>query len=60
MQLGLRYSGGMRQPPKWTEFPKYPVTAGIGLLAIGVTIAWWAKFDISPLIESPMVRRGEV
>jgi membrane associated rhomboid family serine protease len=50
----------MRQPPKWTEFPKYPVTAGIGLLAIGVTIAWWAKFDISPLIESPMVRRGEI
>ena len=50
----------MRQPPKWTEFPKYPVTAGIGLLAIGVTIAWWTKFDISPLIESPMVRRGEI
>jgi membrane associated rhomboid family serine protease len=50
----------MRQPPKWTEFVKYPVTAGTGLLAIGVTLAWWAKVDISPLLESPMVRRGEI
>lgn len=50
----------MRQPPKWTEFLKYPVTAGTGLLAIGVTLAWWAKMDVTPLLESPMVRRGEV
>lgn len=50
----------MRQPPKWTEFIKYPVTAGTALLAIGVTLAWWAKLDISPLIESPMVRKGEI
>jgi membrane associated rhomboid family serine protease len=50
----------MRQPPKLTQFHRYPVTAGIGLLAIGVTIAWWTKFDISSLIENPMVRRGEV
>jgi membrane associated rhomboid family serine protease len=50
----------MRQPPKWTEFIKYPVTAGTGLLAIGVTLAWWAKIDVTPLLESPMVRRGEV
>jgi len=50
----------MRQPPKWTEFLKYPVTAGTGLLAIGVTLAWWAKIDVTPLLESLMVRRGEV
>lgn len=50
----------MRQPPKWTEFIKYPVTAGTGLLAMGVTLAWWAKIDVSPLFESPMVRNGEV
>jgi membrane associated rhomboid family serine protease len=59
-QLWLRYSDRMRQPPKWTEFIKYPVTAGTGLLAIGVTLAWWAKLDVSPLFESAMVRRGEV
>lgn len=50
----------MRQPPKWTKFPKYPVTVGTGLLAIGVTVAWWAKMDISPLMEDAMIRRGEV
>src|ERR1041385_1984846 len=50
----------MRQPPKWTEFIKYPVTAGTGLLATGVTLAWWAKIDVSPLFESPLVRSGEV
>jgi membrane associated rhomboid family serine protease/Tfp pilus assembly protein PilF len=50
----------MRQAPKWTEFPKYPVTVGTGLLAIGVTVAWWAKMDISPLLEDAMIRRGEL
>jgi membrane associated rhomboid family serine protease len=50
----------MRQPPKWTEFLKYPVIAGTGLLAVGVTLAWWVKIDVSPLIESAMVRRGEL
>lgn len=50
----------MRQPPKWTEFPKYPVTVGTGLLAIGVTVAWWAKMDVSSLMEDAMIRRGEL
>lgn len=50
----------MRRAPKWTEFPKYPVTAGTAALAIGVTVAWWAKVDISPLFETAMIRRGEV
>jgi membrane associated rhomboid family serine protease len=59
--LSLRYSvSTMRQAPKWTEFPKYPVTVGTGLLAIGVTVAWWAKMDISPLLEDAMIRRGEL
>ena len=50
----------MRRPPKISEFPRYPVIAGTSLLAIGVTIAWWAKVDISPLFENALIRRGEL
>src|ERR1041385_9015799 len=50
----------MRQPPKWTEFIKYPVTDGTGLLSTVVTLEGWAKIDVSPLFESPVVRSGEV
>jgi membrane associated rhomboid family serine protease/TPR repeat protein len=50
----------MRKPPKWTELSKYPVTAGTALLAIGVTVAWWAQMDVSPLVEGAMIRRGEL
>ena len=50
----------MRKAPSLTEFYRYPVTAGTALIAIGVTLAWWAKVDISPLIESPMIRHGQV
>ena len=34
--------------------------AGIAILAIGVTIAWWSKVDISPLFATAMIRRGEL
>jgi membrane associated rhomboid family serine protease len=50
----------MLRPPKWTEFARYPVIAGTAILAIGITIAWWSKVDISPLFESAMIRRGEL
>ena len=30
------------------------------MLAVGVTVAWWAKVDISPLFETAMIRRGEL
>jgi membrane associated rhomboid family serine protease len=50
----------MRPPPKLAEFPRYPVVAGTALLAVGVTLAWWAKIDISPLFETAMIRRGEL
>lgn len=30
------------------------------MLAIGVTLAWWAKIDISPLFDTAMIRRGEL
>ncbi|MGO9863214.1 MAG: rhomboid family intramembrane serine protease [Terriglobales bacterium] len=49
----------MRPTPRLSEFPRYPITAGIALLAIGVTVAWWAKVDVSPLFETAMIRRGE-
>ena len=50
----------MRPAPKLTEIPRYPVVAGIALLAVAVTVAWWAKMDISPLFETAMIRRGEL
>ena len=50
----------MRRAPKLSEFPRYPVTAGTAAIALGVTIAWWAKADISPLLETAMIRRGEL
>jgi membrane associated rhomboid family serine protease len=50
----------MRSAPKWTEFPQYPVIAGTAILAIGVTISWWSKLDVSPLLETAMIRRGEI
>jgi membrane associated rhomboid family serine protease/TPR repeat protein len=42
----------MRQPPSWTEFFRYPVISGIALLATGVTVAGWAKLDVTPLVEN--------
>ena len=50
----------VRTNPKLTEIPRYPVVAGTALLAIGVTVAWWSKVDISPLFETAMIRRGEL
>lgn len=50
----------MRTPPPLADAPRYPVIAGTALLAIGVTIAYFAKVDISPLFASPMIRRGEI
>jgi len=50
----------MTGTPKWSDVPKYPVIAGVAILAIGVTIAWWVKVDISPLFESAEIRRGQL
>jgi membrane associated rhomboid family serine protease len=46
--------------PKWTEFPKYPVIALVCALAVGITVAWWAKLDISLFLETAEIRRGQV
>jgi membrane associated rhomboid family serine protease len=45
---------------KWREISKYPVISGITLLAVGVTIAWWAGKNISPLFADAESRRGQV
>ena len=50
----------MLRPPKWTDFPKYPVIAAVTISAIAVTIAWWAKADISALLENAEIRRGQL
>jgi membrane associated rhomboid family serine protease len=50
----------MHKAAKWTEFPHYPVIAGTALLATGVSIAFWAGVDVSPLFETAMIRRGEL
>jgi len=50
----------MRPAPQLTEIPRYPVVAGTAVLAIVATLAWWAKLDISPLLENAMIRRGEL
>jgi GlpG protein len=50
----------MRTVPSWKAIPKYPVICGIALIAVGVTIAWWAGANISPLFESAEIRRGQV
>ena len=50
----------MARTPKWTEVPKYPVIVGVAAIAVGVTIAWWAKVDISPLFDSAEIRRGQL
>ena len=50
----------MLQAAKWTEFPKYPVIAGTALLAIGISVASWAGWDISRLAENGMIRHGQL
>lgn len=42
------------------EVIRYPVILGIALLAVAVTIAWWAGKDISPLFANAEIRRGQV
>ena len=50
----------MRRPPEWTQFTRFPMTAGTILLSAGVSIAWWAKVDITPVLDTIDIRRGEV
>jgi membrane associated rhomboid family serine protease len=48
------------QAPKLTDFPQYPVITVVSLMAMGATIAWWMKVDVSWLFESPQIRHGQL
>jgi membrane associated rhomboid family serine protease len=50
----------MPPPPRWSEFPRYPVIAGTILIAVVVTIAWWAKYDVSIVFATAEIRRGQL
>lgn len=50
----------MRQSPKWSQFYRYPIIAGVSALAVGSSLAWWSKVDVSPMFETAMIRRGEL
>jgi membrane associated rhomboid family serine protease len=50
----------MPPPPRWSEFPRYPVIAGTILIAVAVTIAWWAKYDVSIVFATAEIRRGQL
>src|SRR5271168_521507 len=49
----------MRPPPQPKDFYHYPVVSAVILASVGMTVAWWAKVDVSPLFETAMIRRGE-
>src|SRR5277367_4135118 len=44
--------------PRYSEFMDYPVVSATAALATAVTVAWWAKIDVS-VLESPLVGRGQ-
>ena len=46
--------------PSWREYPHYPVVVVTGLLAIAITVAWWSKTDISVLLQTAAIRRGQL
>ncbi|HEY0701984.1 MAG TPA: rhomboid family intramembrane serine protease [Candidatus Acidoferrales bacterium] len=45
--------------PRYSEFMQYPVVSATAALAVAVTLAWWAKVDISTLFASPQIGRGQ-
>jgi GlpG protein len=49
----------MRRPPPLADLFKYPVTAGVGFVAVVVTVAWYSGEDISPLVMNFRVWHGE-
>src|SRR5881275_511720 len=42
----------MRQPPPIASISRYPVTGGVALLAIGVSLAWFSHRSIEPFTMS--------
>ena len=50
----------MRDVPSWKDFPRYPVVAGTVALAVGITVAWWLKADVSVVFSTAEIRRGQL
>jgi membrane associated rhomboid family serine protease len=59
MTLETKDSTGAMKILKWTDIPKYPVIAAVSIVAIGVTVAWYSGVNISFLVESAEIRRGQ-
>ena len=49
----------MRPPPPLTQLQYFPVTGGIALLSIVVTVAMWLKYPIAPLEMNYLAFHGE-
>jgi len=49
-----------RPTPQWTEFRHYPATSVIWILAVVATLAWWGHANVTPLLETSAVERGEL
>lgn len=49
----------MKPPPKLQEFYRYPVTSGTIVLAVVVTLGWWAEMNVDPLLIDASVVDGE-
>lgn len=58
--MRFTYDCGMVRPPSIVEVPAYPATGATAFFAVAVTLAWWNGRDISPLVDSPAIARGEV
>jgi membrane associated rhomboid family serine protease len=48
-----------QSPPPLRSLHRYPVTAAVGLAAVGVSVAWWAGFDVEPLLLDVRGWRGQ-
>ena len=51
----------MREPPGLSRFVSFPVVGGLAVLSAAVPVAdWTGAVDVSPLLEDPNIRRGQV
>ncbi len=50
----------MRNPPSPRLALQYPVVSIVSLLAIGVSVAYWQGWSITPLLETPAIGQGQV
>lgn len=50
----------MRATAQWTQFHRYPATAGTIVLAVVATLWWWSGGSIDMLEENALLSRGQV